>query len=1151
MPTYRVEIGGQKYRFEAADDEAMREVVTGLQQQHAEQGEEERLAASVDENPRTRGWFTDVAASAARGPLKAIQAAADLLPGDGTGGIYIGRDGISFDDGESLIDAGVDALGAPQTGTGAVTEGVSQFVTGFLATKKAAFVAGTLGRGVQFIQQWGKASVAVKATAQGAVASGVFFDGQEANLANLVQAVPALQNPVAEFLATDEETPEALGRLKNAVTDAIGGAAVEGIILAARAARAGGKVKANVTPPAPERAPEATPPKAPEAPQAKPKTDPAATPAAADDPPPATTVDALAAKEPAYADLSTDQAIDRLSRRLGITGEKLGDLRVALQRGVPGEDLEKLIDLNPKHIDWSNIRSGEDVVAVLNSVTRIMGDTVAEKAGYAPQTIKWLEEQAAKLADETGGGYKDAVGMLERVRDLPAVVIMQRKLVTASAVHLRDLAEKIRKGANTPAELLEFIAHERRHALLQVSVRGVRAQVGRALRVMQEGVKVSEDSLKLANARDLRAQRKAAGATGKVPEVPKRNLTADEAEDALREIGLDSKKVKTLADYIATHPELDEINRVARMSLFERAQEKLTTLYINNILSGMPTMAVNVFSGFYKMVESMGEQLGAAALATARGGDRFDRMVANKAIGATFTSWRAALTLAGKAWREGLPQTDVMARHEVQMRGGAPEGIVETALSLPSRTIVTIDEFFKQIFYQQELTARAVEVAAQAARLEKGKAAQDAMFKRVLADTLRAPPDDLMLDAIEKARYQTFQNNPENRLISWLMSGTNKIPAMRLILPFVKTPYNIVAQAAERSPLALLSGRVRRVLAGHEGKRAQNEMLTRMAIGTAAIGTVWNLADTGNLTGSRVGGKGLRNTADMEAPPYSVKIGDTWYQYNRLDPLGTLLGLTADLRVYYNSRQERLANELSFDDPEASEAMSAIMGIFVENLADKAFFKGISDFFEAVGNTRDGGGGAFMQSYVNNLAVNFVPYSSFLRNVTRATDEHAREAWTLMDRLRAQMPGNNEALPPRRDILGRPVTQYDRLGADWASPFVIAKDDPDPVARELAKLELPYRMPDKDIAGVKMTSEQYSRMLEVRGGIVYDAIRRRIESGAWEKLTRYQKADFMRRVFTDATGAGEAAVMRDWPEVREAVAAHRREVAAVKGGRIQ
>ena len=89
--------------------------------------------------------------------------------------------------------------------TGQFVQGVSQFLTGFLA-------GGRLLRGAKAA---GATAMAVKGMAQGAISDFAFFDGQEANLSALIQGTP-LANPVTEMLATGKETPDLVGRVKRA-----------------------------------------------------------------------------------------------------------------------------------------------------------------------------------------------------------------------------------------------------------------------------------------------------------------------------------------------------------------------------------------------------------------------------------------------------------------------------------------------------------------------------------------------------------------------------------------------------------------------------------------------------------------------------------------------------------------------------------------------------------------------------------------------------------------------------------------------------------------------------------------------------------------------------------------------------------------------
>jgi len=437
--------------------------------------------------------------------------------------------------------------------------------------------------------------------------------------------------------------------------------------------------------------------------------------------------------------------------------------------------------------------------------------------------------------------------------------------------------------------------------------------------------------------------------------------------------------------------------------------------------------------------------------------------------------------------------------------------------------------------------------------MERSTAAQDATFARVLRETLESPSDDLILDAIEAARYNTFQANLQSKFAQNLTRWTNETPLLKFVVPFIKTPLNILKQGiVERTPLALLSSRLlssrlrSQILSGD---RAGRTALLRVMLGTAGIGMVWNLAADGRVTGSRVGRGSNRNTADLgDVPAYSVRIGERWYQYNRLDPMGTVIGLTADLRELANDLEARTANDIESDNPELVEAFGNLLGIITENVADKTFFKGFADLVEAAHSASERGSGSAAAQYAASIGSNLIPLSSLERNIAKAHDDYAREAWTFMDKLRASTPGNSESLPVRRDVLGRPVKNAERLGADWLSPFLVGKDDSDPAARALAELGMSYRLPDKDIAGVRLNPEQYSRLLEVRGQFLRELIAEQLRSGEWYDVTKYQRIEQLRSWMSEATHASEAAVMDQWPTLGELVERRRDEVRARKTG---
>lgn len=100
----------------------------------------------------------------------------------------------------------------------------------------------------------------------------------------------------------------------------------------------------------------------------------------------------------------------------------------------------------------------------------------------------------------------------------------------------------------------------------------------------------------------------------------------------------------------------------------------------------------------------------------------------------------------------------------------------------------------------------------------------------------------MMERAMEFARYQTFQN-PVGPLAGAVLSAARSYPWLKIVVPFVRTPTNIIKFAAERSPLApilkewradILAGGARRDLA-----------IARSTLGTGLGLTIAQMAQDG------------------------------------------------------------------------------------------------------------------------------------------------------------------------------------------------------------------------------------------------------------------------------------------------------------------
>ena len=98
----------------------------------------------------------------------------------------------------------------PESYTGGAVRAVSQFLAGFAAGGPAAEAAGLRGT--------------AQMLARGAGADFLFRGGHDQRLSDLLEQVPALKNPVTDYLKSNPDDSEAEGRLKNALEGlALGG----------------------------------------------------------------------------------------------------------------------------------------------------------------------------------------------------------------------------------------------------------------------------------------------------------------------------------------------------------------------------------------------------------------------------------------------------------------------------------------------------------------------------------------------------------------------------------------------------------------------------------------------------------------------------------------------------------------------------------------------------------------------------------------------------------------------------------------------------------------------------------------------------------------------------------------------------------------
>src|SRR3546814_10048993 len=114
-------------------------------------------------------------------------------------------------------------------------------------------------------------------------------------------------------------------------------------------------------------------------------------------------------------------------------------------------------------------------------------------------------------------------------------------------------------------------------------------------------------------------------------------------------------------------------------------------------------------------------------------------------------------------------------------------------------------------------------------------------------------------------------------------------PLIKAVLPFIRTPTNLIKFTAERSPLAPMVKEWRKDFAAGGARR--DLAIAKVMVGSGIGAVIAELAEKGVITGSPPSDDNQRRLMLANGwQPSSLKIGDPYYSYSRLDPFAMTLG---------------------------------------------------------------------------------------------------------------------------------------------------------------------------------------------------------------------------------------------------------------------
>lgn len=720
---------------------------------------------------------------------------------------------------------------------------------------------------------------------------------------------------------------------------------------------------------------------------------------------------------------------------------------------------DKAVNINFKYLD-----TADDVKGAINQVAELYKPAI-EEARRA--TISHV--QTVRLARDLNMSPVDLLARRKGQAFNAEEAFAARSMLVQSGEELVSVAKKA--GSGSDADLLAFQQQLQRHAAIQQQLSGLTAEAGRAL--SQFRIQAGSD---IAREKAIQHALKVTGREN-VQQVAKM-IEALDSPEALNKFVMDLQK-----------PKISDI---------------LLETWINALLSGPQTHVVNSLSNTLTSLLQIPERAVAGVIGKLHGGEKVLLRESAYQVAGWAQGVKDGLRAFWQVVKKGDPLDELSKLEAMKHRAitgaglglkgavGKAVDVIGEVVRIPGRLLMAEDELFKAIASRSEMNALAIRQAVKEGPHDVAVRAQE----------LLANPTKEMIDAANHAaRYVTFTKplGPAGQAVQHM---AKEQPALRVVIPFIRTPLNIVKFAGERTLLAPLSKSVREELA--KGGAARDIQLARIAVGTSVGAYIAYLAADGNITGGGPSDPDLkRSLRDTGWQPYSIKIGDTYYAYNRLEPLGILFGVSADMAEIYHYIKS---------DEEKKELASMITKAVAQNLTNKTFLRGLTDLVNTLSDPDRYG-----ERWIQSLAGTAVPTA--VAQYTRTQDPVLRATETVLDRIKSRIPGYSEELPPRRNAFGDPIILEGGVGPDLLSPIYESKQRNDPVYNEIAKLKLDIAMPEKKLFGSELNALEYDRYVVLQGRLVKPALDQLVARPEYADLPDWAKRDTIKKVVEDSRRA--------------------------------
>lgn len=367
------------------------------------------------------------------------------------------------------------------------------------------------------------------------------------------------------------------------------------------------------------------------------------------------------------------------------------------------------------------------------------------------------------------------------------------------------------------------------------------------------------------------------------------------------------------------------------------------------------------------------------------------------------------------------------------------------------------------------------------------------------------------------------------------------------IMPFTKTPIDILARGVEYSPIGLIKGIKEAVYDVKKGNKTAAEAIDTLSAGLTGTGIFalgYFLQSLGLLAGALDDDKESKYKKDRGAQGFAIHIGDKYYTIDWLAPFSLPLFTGAAVAETVEN-----GDEVSF------ATLADVFSTISEPMLEMSMLQGVNSALSNGQYSSDSKIVSFMTNQITGYLSQANP--TILGQIARAVDDTSRNAYyydpnykgfvqtgkVFGDKQIAKIPFASKALTSRIDLWGNKQENtggsfFGRLAYNMLSPGYYSEESNDPVDVVLTKLYeetedtavLPSK-PSKTVTNnktdYKMNAKQYEEYCIVKGQTAHKEIQTFINSAEYKKMSNEDRVDVLEHLYKYSTYKAQKNLLGD------------------------